>query len=390
MVLPSLYSRLELGYYVYIRQLQHGVKTNIFLKDTVASYTKRLELRSSRNGNSWRIDDLIQILGTLSRVETLSFIDFHALSTETIICVIALLPNLRHVELRYCHIVSTPLVQHRFVSNNASTKSNPSPAINKLSFIWTDFTEKAITSCLLPHITHLELGSNRNKYEAVNGLVVNSLAQHCPNITHLTIALPQIEEPIICDTIAHYGLQLQQLSIKCVGHRTLLAISARALNLQKLALRVTSESQEEEDDISPYMIRIVTACRYLESFEIASTQLDQDVPNEIWEAIIACGELDATNASQKRQLRAQYALMVRQKNQVAKNDPKSGMASRQRLALGRNSVWFDTVSEEVLEQRYHYNNSIRGRYQHQRNNFEQLQLIRSELVRVALRWPNLP
>lgn len=383
MVLPSLYSHLELGYHVYIRQLQHGVKANTFLKDTIASSTKQLNLRSRQNGNSWRVDDLVQILGTLSRVETLSFIEFHALSTETILSVIALLPNLRHVEFRYCHILSTPLIQHRLLaSSNAPTHSNPMPAINRLSYIWTDFTKSAIAPCLFPQITHLELGSNRNKYESVNELMVNSLAHHCPNITHLTIALPQIDEPILCDTIAHYGTQLQQLSIKCIGHRTLLAISTRALNLQKLALRVTSESQEqeEEEDISPDMIRILTACKYLESFEIASTQLDQDVPNEIWEAIIACGKkVDLTNTHQKRQSRAQSALMVRQKNQVAKNDPKSGMASRQRLPLRRNSFWFDTVSEEALEQRYHYNNSISGRrYQHRRNNFEQLQLTHLE------------
>ncbi|KAK4514990.1 WD repeat-containing protein slp1 [Mucor velutinosus] len=381
MTLPSLYSYLELGYHVYVRQLRHGVKTNLFLRNTIGSYTKHLELRSRQNKNCWRVDDLTQILSTLSRVETLSFTDFHALSTETILNVVASLPSLKHIEFKYCHILSRPLIQHRFASNDAPSASNPLPAIYSLSYIWTDFTKRAIAPCLFPQITNLELGSNRNKYESVNGLMVNLVTHHCPNITHLTIALPQVDEPILCDTIAHYGAQLQQLSIKCVGYRTLLAISAQALNLQKLALRVTSEPQEEED-ISPYMTQIITACKRLESFEIASTQLDQHVPNKIWEAIIAGRNVDLTNASQKRQSRAQFALMVRQKNQMAKNDSKSGMASRQRLPLRRNSVWFDTVSEEVLEQRYHYNNSISGRYQHRRNNFEQLQLTRSECMAI--------
>lgn len=383
MALPSLYSHLELGYHVYIRQLQHGVKTNQLLRDTIASCTKHLKLKSRQNCNSWRADDLTPILGTPSRVETLSFIDFQALSTETILNVIALLPNLRHAEFRYCHIVSTPRIQHSMnASNNAPSKSISSPAICSQSYIWTDFTEKAIAPCLFSQITHLELGSNRNKYESVNGAMVNSLAHHCPNITHLTIALPQIEEPILCDTIAYYGAQLQQLSIKCVGYRTLLAISNGALNLQKLALRVTSESQELQD-ISPYMTQIVIACRRLESFEIASRQLDQDVPNEIWEAIIACcAKVNPTSTSQERQSRTHYALMVRQKSQVAEAGPKSGMASRQRLPLRNNSFWFETVSEEALEQRYHYNNSLSGRYQHQRNDFEQLQLGRSECIAI--------
>ncbi|KAL9543591.1 hypothetical protein MBANPS3_008044 [Mucor bainieri] len=375
---------LELGYHNYIRQLQQGVKTNLFLKDTIDSYTKHLKLRSRQNGNNWRVDDLVQILGTASRVEKLSFVDFHALSTETILPVIALLPNVKHIEFKYCHIVSIPLIQHKFIANNALPQRSLSSAIKSVSYVWTDFTAKAVIPCLFQQISHLELGSNRSKYESANELIVNSLPQHCPNITHLTIALPQIEEPIICDTIAHYGKQLQQLSIKCIGHRTLLVISTRALNLQKLALRVTIDSQkEEEEDVSPYMNHIVATCKYLESFEIASTQLDQDVPNEIWEAIIACGKVDVTNTSQKRESRARSALMVRQRNQVAKNDPKSGMASRQRLPLRRNSFWFGTVSEEALEQRYHYNNSISGRYQHQRNNSEQLQLTRSELARAA-------
>ncbi|KAL7330240.1 hypothetical protein PS15p_205207 [Mucor circinelloides] len=385
MALPSLYSHLELGCHVYNRQLRNGVRTNHLLKDTIASCTKHLTLRSRQNGNNWRVEDLIQILGTLSQVEALSFVDFHSLSAETIIEVVALLPNLECIEFKYCHIVSTPLDKHRRASNNVSSKGDFLPAIYRLSYIWTDFTEKAIVPCLYSQITHLELGSNRNKYESVNGIMVNSLAHHCPNITHLTVALPQIEESILCDTIAYYGTQLQQLSIKCDGYRTLLAISTQALSLQKLTVRVAPGARAQEQDISLYMAQIAAACKHLQSFDIASTQLDQDVPSVIWESIIACAKQDLTKASQKRQSRAHRALMVRQNNQMARNYPKSGMASRQRLPLRRNSFWFHTVSEEALEQRYHYNNSINERYQHQRNNFETLQLAQPEVERVALR-----
>lgn len=101
--------------------------------------------------------------------------------------------------------------------------------LDRTSYTWIEFTENSTLPSLFPQITQLELESNRNKYDPINGLMVSLIAQHFPKITHLTIILPLIDKSILCDTITHYGMQLQQLSIKCDGHRILLAIAFTVL-----------------------------------------------------------------------------------------------------------------------------------------------------------------
>jgi hypothetical protein len=373
--LPYLYAHLELGYYIHIRQLKNGILKNQYLKDIISSDTRQLTLKSRQNGNNWRIQDLSNVLGPKSQVNLLIFSNFYALSTETIKKITSLLPNLKVIEFRYCHIVYQPLNKHKYHCNYTIPDMSNLPKLDRISYTWTDFTENSIFPSLFPQITKLELGSNRNIYNSINGLMVSSIAQHCPNITHLTIALPQIDESVLCDTITHYGMQLQQLSIKCDGYRTLLAISTQASRIHSLTVRVTSVTDE---DISPYVAQIVTTCKYLQDFEIVSTQLYQDIPNIIWESIIACAKGDSIITQNKRS-RAQDALMVRQKKQRESNDLKTEMASRQRILSRRNSLWFHVISEEALEQRYRYNNSLNGRYQHQRNNFEYIRLDHQEL-----------
>ncbi|CEP18756.1 hypothetical protein [Parasitella parasitica] len=360
--LSYLYRHLELGSHIHIRQLQDAVKKNEFLKDTIFKCTKQLTLKSRQNRNNWRLQDLIDILGPASQVESLIFRDFNELSTVTISETVMLLPNLTEIEYRYCHIDSVP-----FIKNN---KAASSPKLDCISYIWTDFTEEAITPLLFSQITHLELGPNRSKYDSVNRLMVSSITQFCPSITHLTIELPEIDESVICTIIAHYSIQLLQLSIKCDSHRTLVTLCTHATRLKSLSLRITKTDEE----ISLHMAQLVTACGNLSSFQIASTQLDLDVPDLIWTSIITCYSEDHSVAARNKRSRAQHALMTRRKKQEERNDPKSELASLQRLPLRRNNFWFYTVSEEALEQRYHYNNSFGQRYQHQRNDFECISL----------------
>lgn len=136
--------------------------------------------------------------------------------------------------------------------------------------------------------------------------------------------------------------------------------------IHNLKVHVTSVTDE---DISPYIAQIVTTCKYLQAFEILSTQLFQDIPDIIWESTITWAEGDSIITQNKRS-RSQDAFMVRQKKQEERNDLKTEMASRQRHPSRRTSSWFHIISEEALEQRYNYNNLLNRRYQHQRNDFE--------------------
>lgn len=103
--LPYLYVRLEIGYHIHIRRLKNGILKNQYLKDIILNDTRQLTLKSRQNVNTWRIQDLSGVVGTESQVSLLTFSDFHALSTEAIKKVASLLPNLKMIELRYCHIV---------------------------------------------------------------------------------------------------------------------------------------------------------------------------------------------------------------------------------------------------------------------------------------------
>lgn len=384
--LPYLYANLELGYHVYTRQLRKSIMTNQYLKNTISSKTKHLSLRSRRNANKWRLQDLVDIVGPNSRISSLTFTDFHTLSTEDIHQVAALLPNLRKIEFKYCHIVAHRgrTLLNNLAYNNYNDTTASSKKLDRISYIWTDFSNEAsvIMPSLFSQITHLELGSNRNGHELVNELMIYSIVQHCPKITHLSIALPQVDESVLCDTIAHYGRQLQQLSIRCDGHRTLLAISAHLTCLQRLTIRVTTPSITTKDS-SAYFFQIFKTCKQLQTLEIASMQLEQDVPDFIWESIITCAVGDSV-AGQNKRLRAERALIVKQnKGRKDKNGLKTGIEGWERFPVrGDNSYWFCTVSEEALEQRYAYNNSLAGRYKHQTNRLERISLDQQELTAI--------
>lgn len=353
--LPFLYKNLELGYYRHIRQLQQGVTSQSLLKKVIYEYTRKLTLRSRQNGNNWRAQDLIRILGLSSRVEELIFCDFCRLSIQTIRQITSMLPNVQHVQFRYCHIVDRPLEQQNHQSPHNSLVDSPSKhqlnntTLKRVTYLWTDFTERSIRLSLFPQITRLELGSNRNKYDLINDRMVQSLYVHCPKITHLTITLPQVGHKAICDTITQYGDQLKYLSIRCDHTDILLSIAAHARNIQNLVVRTSygsSNNNGHEEHSNFAMVKVIEYCQRLKTFEIISCDMENYVPDIIWE----CCLLNSTNFELCFKARS----ILSQKRGKQQQDPQT---FRSRLST-RGSMWFFTVTEEVLEQRYRYMNAV--------------------------------
>ncbi|KAG2214283.1 hypothetical protein INT47_000839 [Mucor saturninus] len=331
---PSLYGHLELGHHVHMRQLQQGIVTNPSLKQTILSHTRQLTLRSRQNGNNWRIQDLKSILGPSSRITTLIFSDFHALSTDMIQHTVSILPKLQHVQFKYCHLVYNPkqtlLSNRRQCLGLKNTTTFNNDLVNQVAFVWTDFTQKSILFSLFPKITRLELGSNHNKYDTINGFMVQSLYENCPHITHLTITLPQVSSSILCNTISKYGAQLQHLSIRCDNASTLKAIATYATDIRSLIIRVTSE----DEDLDNSMITLIKNCSALQRFEIVSCQLENHVPSIVWKSV--GGEM---------------AQQMLRKRETSSHTPSY-------RAFGQGNIWFYIVSEEALQQRHNYINSL--------------------------------
>lgn len=113
--------------------------------------------------------------------------------------------------------------------------------------------------------------------------------------------------------------------------------------IHSLTVRVTSVTDE---DVSSYIAQIVTTCKYLQDFEIISTQLFHDIPDIICESIIACAKGDSIITQNKR-ARAQDAFMVRQKKQEERNDLKT------EWQVDRDSLPEETAFGFILYQRKH-------------------------------------
>lgn len=331
---PSLYSHLELGHHVHMRQLQQGIALSSSLKQTILSYTRQLTLRSRQNGSNWRIQDLKSILGSSSKITTLIFSDFHALSTDMIQHTVSILPELQHVQFKYCHLVYNPkqtlLSNRRQCLGLKNTTTFNNELVNRVSFVWTDFTQKSILFSLFPKITRLELGSNHNKYDTINGYMVQSLYEHCPDITHLTITLPQVSSPILCNTISKYGAQLHHLSIRCDNASTLIAIATYAIGIKSLIIRVTSE----DEGLDNAMITLIKNCSALQRFEIISCQLERHVPGIVWKSV-----------------GGKMAQLMLHKKETLSHTPSY-------RAPSQGNIWFYIVSEEALQQRHNYINSL--------------------------------
>lgn len=358
---PFLYSHLELGHHVHMRQLQQGIALEPFLKETILLHTRQLTLRSRQNGNNWRIQDLKRILGSSSRITTLIFSDFHALSTDMIQHTVCILPNLQHVQFHYCHLVYNPkqtiLNNRRQCLGLKNTTTFNNDLVDRVSFVWTDFTQKSIFFSLFPKITRLELGANHNKYDTINGYMVKSLYEHCPHITHLTITLPQVSSSILCNTIINYGTQLQQLSIRCENATTLTTIATHATFIENLVIRVTSD----DEGLDNAMITLIKNCHALQRFEIVSYHLEKHIPRVVWKSV-----------GGKR-----AEIMLQKKENV--------MQTTSYRAPGHGNIWFYIVSEEALQQRHNYINSLPG--PKKSHDLQTLVLTRNDITRTRLSSP---
>ncbi|KAI9343688.1 hypothetical protein BD770DRAFT_414397 [Pilaira anomala] len=323
--LPILYKHLELGYLGPMRQLQHGVSVNGYLKETIGQHTRYLTLRSQQNRNGWRTRELARILGSNSKVQCLTFSDFQALSTELIQDTISILPYLDQVHYKYCQIVykQTLIQEHNKIS--------------QVVLSWTEFTEKSIPYILFRNIKRVELGSNRNLHEKTNGLLVQSLSEHCPTLTHLTLTLPQVSSSDVCDMITKYGKQLVHLSIKSENILTLTTIAKYTTELESLCLRTI---MDEDDGLDKALLMIIRRCQGLKRLEITSNQLARHVPDIMWESLVD------EQVSE---------MMLKERKETSKSIERV-----RRRGYRSNNIWFSDVSEEALQQRVNYIRSMEG------------------------------
>ncbi|KAI8079219.1 hypothetical protein BDF21DRAFT_322383, partial [Thamnidium elegans] len=156
-----------------------------------------------------------------------------ALSTDLIHRTVSVLPQVYSVEYHYCHIIYQSATRTLDTTNSTPHTSQ----VKQVTLQWTDFTEKCIPFILFKNLIRLELGSNRNRYDGVNEMLVDTIYQQCPALTHMIITLPQVSSSVLRRTITKYGTQLQHLSIKSDSTSTLQAVAAHATELQSLCVR---------------------------------------------------------------------------------------------------------------------------------------------------------
>lgn len=330
--LPILYRHLELGYQAHIKQLQQGTLVNSYLKEVLQQHTKQLTLRSQQNSNHWRTHDLISILGPYPKIQTIQFRDFRALSTSLIHQTVSILPQLDSIEYHYCHIVFQTATRTLDTTSNTPHTSQ----VKRVLLQWTDFTEKCIPFLLLKNLVQLELGSNRNKYDGVNEMLVDSVYQRCPDLTHLIITLPQVTSFVLCRTITKYGTQLRHLSIKSDSTSTMQAVAAHATELQSLCIRATADQCK----LDYALLDILRMCPQLKWVEIKSQGLEKHVHDVVWQVL---GGNEAQEMLDKR-----------------RRMEENGEPHRPVHVSAAGSIWFYTVSEEALQLRSHYLHLMRG------------------------------
>lgn len=353
--LPILYRHLELGYYSHIKQLQQGIVVNDFLKQVIQQHTKQLTLRSRQNSNHWRTHDLISILGPQPKIRTIRFCDFRALSTDLIHRTVSVMPQVYSVEYHYCHIVYQTTTRTLDTADSTFHTSQ----VKHVMLQWTDFTKKCIPFMLFKNLIRLELGSNRNKYDGVNEMLVDTIYQQCPALTHMIITLPQVSCSVLCRTIAKYGTQLQHLSIKCDSTSTLQAVAANATELQSLCVRATSDHCR----LDYALLDILYMCPQLKWVEVKSQGLEKHVHDIVWQVL---GGNEAQEMLSKR-----------------KQAEENGEPERPVHVSAAGNIWFYTVSEEALRSRSNYLHSMRG-YKKQEA-FKSIMLHQRDILKIKSR-----
>lgn len=274
--LPRLYRHVELGHRNQIRQLEQGLQTNAYLKETVKTHTQILTLKCRQGGNShWLIISLFEQLPNIRR---LCFRDFLALSLQKVRQVLLTLPRLTHLDFQYCELTAST------ASTIATTKPLSIchlPNLKNLNLLWTDFSADAIRQLfsLTPNLNRVTLGANHNRKAMANDAALQCLTEHCAQVKDLSISLQQVKEASLCRVIEMYGSQLQHLSIRCEGNDTLWAISQHTKQLRQLIIRCSNYTGGYHS-----VMNVLQDCRSLQHLEMVSWPL-HDVPSIVLDQI---------------------------------------------------------------------------------------------------------
>jgi hypothetical protein len=284
--LPTLYRHLELGHRTQIKQLQQGLQKNLYLQETVKTYTQTLTLQCCQGGNShWLI---ISLFEQLPNVKRLYFRDFLALSVVKVRQVLAALPRIIHLDFQYCDLTHQSITT--FIPSAVSLK--------EISMLWTDFSTEAIRQLLeyTPNLTRVSLGANHNRKPLANDSALKILTQHCTQVKDLSVSLQQVKEDSMCQVIQQYGSQLEHLSIRCEGNDTLSAIAQYTPRLQQLTIRCSNYTGYNS------VLNVLQACQSLTRLEMVSWPL-HDVPSVVLDQIRGREQpLTATLSSARRSL----------------------------------------------------------------------------------------
>jgi hypothetical protein len=260
---------VELGNRTQIKQLEQGILSNLFLKETVKEHTQILTLKCRQGGNShWLIISLFEQLPNIKR---LYFRDFLSLSVQKVKQVLFSLPRLTHLDFQYCDLTATPSSSPRHLPN-----------LKEINLLWTDFSTDAIRQLFhfAPNLSRISLGANHNRKPLANDTALACLLDHCPHIKQLAISLQQVKEASICQVIQQYGPQLKYLSIRCEGNATLQMISQHNKQLQQLVIRCNNYTGYQSMIIN----HILQECRHLNHLEMISWPI-HDVPSIILDQI---------------------------------------------------------------------------------------------------------
>lgn len=328
--LPVLYCHLELSFRSHIRQLMTGLQRPL-LRDTIQQHTRHLTLVCRQSGSHWLVADLQHLFCMIRHVHTLTFSDFQVLSVDNIRSLAVILPAVEHLQFRYCNLESTKNPKPHRTHTPSHMPLCVFQNATKLSLSWTDFGEPAMVDLLrcLPQLETICFGANHNRIPAANDAALRALPLYCPKVRRLEVSLQQVSESTLCDTIAFYGHQLERLSVRCDGPRTLRAVATYATQVHDLVVRgngaamannrplirrpngTTQNEQQQRLEVSRMetddpeepeehgLLSILRQCEALRHLEIVCWMI-QDVPSVIWNAIESVAQRRIATATRKR------------------------------------------------------------------------------------------
>ncbi|KAL9545553.1 hypothetical protein MBANPS3_007088 [Mucor bainieri] len=260
--LPQLYRHVELGHRTHIKQLEQGLQSNTYLKETVKAHTQILTLKCRQGGNShWLIISLFEQLPNKVRQVLLT------------------LPQLTHLDFQYCELTAAATPTAAWTTKSVSMCHLPN--LKNLDLLWTDFSADAIRQLFsfTPNLNRVILGANHNRKAMANDAALQHLTEHCTQVKDLSISLQQVKEASLCQVIERYGLQLQHLSIRCEGNDTLWAISQHTKQLRQLVIRCSNYTGGYHS-----VMNVLQDCRSLQHLEMVSWPL-HDVPSIVLDQI---------------------------------------------------------------------------------------------------------